>query len=299
MSMDLRLLRYFVAIVDAGSATRAARALHVTQPVLSRQLHQLERSLGLRLFEPEGRGLRLTGAGEVFLAEARGLLSHADQVERAAGVLASGRLAVLHLAAPTTTLTDVLAPFLSTLGPDDPIPQVLELDPRDALAALRAGADMAIATHAPSQAVAWRLIAALPILAYVRDDDPWARRKSVLVTELAARRLVLLPAHSRPRALLDAAMDAAAVGYGEIIEVANAQVAQAIAAAGRGVAVVSDDPRFDLVPLTIDSPGGPVMIRLYAAWDPRHPAAGTIARLAERLTAFCVVRYGPGVSPAR
>ncbi len=60
----------------------------------------------------------------------------------------------------------------------------------------------------------------------------------------------------------------------------------------RGVAVVSDDPRFDLQPLGIDGPTGPVSIRLYAAWHPDHHGAATIGRLAARLAAFCVARYG-------
>jgi len=296
MSMDLRLLRYFVATADAGSATRAAAELHVTQPVLSRQLRQLEHQLGLRLFERDGRRLRLTAAAEEFLAEARALLSQAEQVERAAESLASGRLSALHLAAPTTTLTDVLAPFIATLGADDPMPMVRELDARGTVAALRAGADLAVVTRSPSRAVASRPLAVLPVWAYVRADDEWARRGSVPVSELAGRRLVLLTPDFRPRGLLDAAMDDAGVGYGDHVEVADAQVAQAIAAAGRGVAVVSDDPRFDLVPLRIDGPTGVVRIRLYAAWDPRHHAATVIADLADRLAAFCVDRYGPEVT---
>ena len=295
--MDLRLLRYFVATADAGSATRAATELHVTQPVLSRQLRQLEHQLGLRLFERDGRRLRLTAAAEDFLVEARGLLSHAEQVQRAAEVLASGRLPAVHLAALTTTLTDVLAPFVATLGADDPMPMVRELDPRGTVAALRAGADLAVVTRPPSRAVASRPLAVLPIWAYVRADDEWADRGSVHVSDLAARPLVLLTPDLRPRALLDAAMDDAGVGYGDHVEVTSAQIAQAVAAAGRGVAVVSDDPRFDLVPLNIDGRRGPVTIRLYAAWDPRHHAASVLADLADRLAAFCAERYGPEVAP--
>ena len=297
VSMDLRLLRYFVATADAGSATRAAGQLHVTQPVLSRQLRQLEHQLGLRLFERDGRRLRLTAAAEDLLVEARDLLSRAEQVERAADALASGRLSALHLAAPTTTLTDVLAPFLATLGADDPVPMVRELEPRGAVAALRAGADLAVVTRPPARALASRPLAVLPVWAYVPPGDPWAPRGSVDVATLAERRLVLLTGDFRPRALLDAALDAAGVGLSDHIEVTNAQVAQAIAAAGRGVAVVSDDPRFGLVPLHIEGPTGPVRIRLYAAWDPRHHAAAVLADLAERLAAFCVERYGPGVAP--
>lgn len=297
--MDLRLLRYFVATADAGSATRAAAELHVTQPVLSRQLRQLEHQLGLRLFEREGRRLRLTAAAEDFLGEARELLSHAGQVERAAGVLASGRLTTLHLAAPTTTLTDVLAPFLATLGADDPMPVMRELDPRGTLAALRAGADLALITRRPPRSVASRTLAVLPVWAYVRRDDTWASRGTVAVTELVERQLVLLTPDFRPRVLLDATVDAADVGYGDHVEVANAQVAQAVAAAGRGVAVVTDDPRFDLVPLHIEGPAGPVRIRLYAAWDSRHHAAHALGEIADRLAAFCVERYGPEVAVER
>jgi len=144
--MDLRLLRYFVATADAGSATRAAEVLHVTQPVLSRQLRQLETNLGVPLFAREGRRLRLTRTAEDLLPRARDLLAHADDLERAVEVLASGRLDELHLAVPSTTLTDVLAPFLATLGPDDPVAMVRELDPRGAAAAVRAGADLASGT---------------------------------------------------------------------------------------------------------------------------------------------------------
>ncbi|WP_235530969.1 MULTISPECIES: LysR family transcriptional regulator [unclassified Nocardioides] len=295
MDMDLRLLDYFVATADAGTATRAAQSLHVTQPVLSRQLRQLESRLGLQLFEREGRGLRLTRAAEDFLPEARSLLAHALQVRRAAETIAGGRLSELHLAVPTTTLTDVLAPFLATLGDDDPLPLVRELEPRGALAAIRAGADLAVVTRTPPTSLASRLLAVLPLWAYVRADDPWAGRSKVSVADLALRQLVLLTPEMRPRALLDGAFDAAGLSYDSTVEVTNAQVAQAVAAAGRGVAVVSDDPRFGLVPLHIDGPAGPVQIRLYAAWDPRHHAASALATLADRLAAFCVDRYGEQV----
>lgn len=299
MSMDLRLLRYFVATADAGTATRAAQSLHVTQPVLSRQLRQLESRLGLRLFEREGRGLRLTRAAEDFLPEARSLLVHAEHVEHAAATLASGRLAELHLAVPTTTLTDVLAPFLATLGPDDPVPRVRELEPRGALAAIRAGADLAVVTRTPSRSLESRLLAVLPLWAYVREEDPWCGLSRVSVGDLARRDLVLLTPNLTPRALLDAAFEAADLSYNSMIEVTNAQVAQAVAAAGRGVAVVSDDTRFGLVPLHIDGPAGPVQIRLHAAWDPRHHASAALAVLADRLADFCARRYGEHVRPLR
>ncbi|GAB3238304.1 LysR family transcriptional regulator [Kineosporia babensis] len=295
--MNLRLLRYFVSTVDAGSATRAAGSLHVTQPVLSRQLRQLEQDLSLTLFERQGHRLTLTPAGSQFLPLARALLRQADEVERAAASIASGRLDQLHLAVPATTLSDVVAPFLATLRPDDPVPIVRQVDPRGADAALRSGADLAIVARPPSPAQASQALAVLPIWAQIPAEDVWAGRKSVDVSELLERALLLLTEDFRPRQLLDEAVAAAGLSYHQPVECTNAQVAQALAAAGRGVAVVSDDPRFGLVPVGLTGPAGAVRIHLYAAWDPQHHAAPTLADLADRLARFCVDRYGDSVRP--
>ena len=68
--MELRHLRYFLAIADAGSFTRAATRLHLTQPTLSHQIRQLEDALGTRLFDRIGRRVQLTASGLVFKAHA-------------------------------------------------------------------------------------------------------------------------------------------------------------------------------------------------------------------------------------
>lgn len=291
MTLDLRLLRYFVATADTGSATRAASVLHVSQPVLSRQLRQLERQSGLRLFERDGRGLRLTRAAEEFLPRVRSLLHAAESLSEAARSLSSGQVERLHVAVPTTTLTDVLAPFIATLSPADPVPLLRSLDPRGAEAALAAGADLAIVHRPPARALASRRLAVLPLWAYVTSDHPWAARGLIGLADLVDCDLVLMSSDFRPRALLDAAVDGAGLSYGNVLECTNAQVAQALAAAGRGVAVVSDDPRFGLVPLAIAVEDRTLRIHLYAAWDPQHHAAATIAALAVRLELFCAHRY--------
>ncbi|MEV4259484.1 LysR family transcriptional regulator, partial [Spirillospora sp. NPDC049652] len=73
--MEIRLLGYVVAIAEEGSVSAAARRLHLTQPTLSRQLRDLERELGTRLFEREGRGLVPTEAGRALLRRARVILA--------------------------------------------------------------------------------------------------------------------------------------------------------------------------------------------------------------------------------
>jgi DNA-binding transcriptional LysR family regulator len=87
-AVDLRQLRAFVAIAEAGTVGRAAERLRVAQPALSRQLQQLERAVGGALFARLPRGVRLTPAGAAFLDEARAVLARAaravDRARRAA-----------------------------------------------------------------------------------------------------------------------------------------------------------------------------------------------------------------------
>ncbi|MGW3103776.1 LysR family transcriptional regulator [Streptomyces sp. NPDC001100] len=72
--LELRLVRYFIAVAEQRHFGRAAEALHITQPSLSRQVRRLEEQLGARLLDRTPQGTRLTEAGEVFLPRAKGLL---------------------------------------------------------------------------------------------------------------------------------------------------------------------------------------------------------------------------------
>jgi len=89
LKVELRHLRYFVAVAEAGSLSVAAeQILHTSQPSLSRQIRDLEEEVGAQLFTRNARGIKLTPAGRAFLDHARSALS---QVEAAAG--AARRLA--------------------------------------------------------------------------------------------------------------------------------------------------------------------------------------------------------------
>src|ERR1043165_3016019 len=73
--MELRHLRYFIAVAEEGSVSNAAeRRLHTAQPSLSRQMRDLEQEVGVKLLERKARGVRLTAAGQVFLDHARLML---------------------------------------------------------------------------------------------------------------------------------------------------------------------------------------------------------------------------------
>ncbi|TWE10266.1 LysR family transcriptional regulator [Rudaeicoccus suwonensis] len=88
--LDLRKLRYFLAIVDGGTFSRAAETLHIAQPVLSRQLRSLEKELGAILFERSSRGTELTAAGTALVDDARGLLASSVAFQRRARVHGRG-----------------------------------------------------------------------------------------------------------------------------------------------------------------------------------------------------------------
>jgi LysR family transcriptional regulator, hca operon transcriptional activator len=84
VEMELRHLRYFVAVVDAGSLTVAARKLHTSQPSLSRQVRDLEEEIGAGLLTRRARGIELTPAGRAFLEHARSVLSQVEAAAEAA-----------------------------------------------------------------------------------------------------------------------------------------------------------------------------------------------------------------------
>ncbi|WP_449413732.1 LysR family transcriptional regulator [Pandoraea soli] len=88
--MELRHLRYFIAVAEQLSVRAASEILHVTQPAVSRQIRDLEETIGAALFTRTARGLVLTAAGTAYLAEARDILARVESANRTARRLASG-----------------------------------------------------------------------------------------------------------------------------------------------------------------------------------------------------------------
>jgi DNA-binding transcriptional LysR family regulator len=100
--MELRHLRYFVAVAEELNVRRAAERLHVSQPPLSRQIHDLEEEIGAQLFLRGKRGMQLTEAGRFLLKEARQILGQSERAIRltnAASRGEAGRLAIAYSAA--------------------------------------------------------------------------------------------------------------------------------------------------------------------------------------------------------
>ena len=111
--MELRHLRYFVAVAETRNITRAAVRLRVAQPALSRQLADLEGDLGLKLFDRGRLGVTLTPAGREFHRRARALLADADRAVDAARVAAGAITGRLTLGFPTALHLDYLGPVIA------------------------------------------------------------------------------------------------------------------------------------------------------------------------------------------
>ena len=95
--MELRHLRYFVAVAEELHFGRAAARLHIAQPPLSRQIRDLEREVGTPLFERVARGVELTAAGRAVLPEARLMLAQAARAQRTAERAARGEIGRLRV----------------------------------------------------------------------------------------------------------------------------------------------------------------------------------------------------------
>ena len=297
--MELRHLRYFLATAEAGSVSAAADVVHVTQPALSRQLRQLEGDLGVDLFDRSAGRLRLNRTGLALLPAVRAVLEEVEALKVSAAFHARGRVDRLTIAGPTVTLTDVVSPFVATMGEDEPVVDVRPADGASTAEMLHAGADLAIGTSRPAAPFVSVPLATLPLWAYVRSDDGWADRGTVRLAELVERPLVGLPATYSAREVLDAALATAGLRGSTMVEAANGTIAQALAASGRGVAVVSDDPRYGLVPLAIEVAGRPLVVRLCAGWDSRSAAAPVMEALAGRLREWILDNYGDEAETAR
>ncbi|GAB6986994.1 LysR family transcriptional regulator [Nocardioides pyridinolyticus] len=292
--MELRSLRAFVAVADRGTVSAAAAGLHVAQPALSRTLQQLESELGVPLFDRARGRLSLSAAGRQLLPLARRCLDEAAELRSAAGYIAAGRLRDITIAASATTLADVISPFVATLRADDPTPHLRTTEGQDAARAVEGGADLVVTAASGVGALDSARVGSFPVWAYVPATHPWAARATVTLEDLGTTTVIVPPRGFLARAAIDSAGAAgAALAWSTRVEASDGTVAQALAAAGRGVALVSDDPRFDLRQLpVVDADGASLRFDLHAVWDRRHLAAATLRDMAERIAAFTAERYG-------
>ncbi|WP_405698199.1 LysR family transcriptional regulator [Streptomyces sp. NBC_01185] len=198
--MELRTLRYFVAVAEELHFGRAATRLHMSQPPLSRAIKQLEADVGALLLTRSPMGVTLTPVGTVLLDEARALLDHADRVRARVGAAAGAATFTVGI------LGDGTDPGVSRLAaayrrnhPGIDI-RVRDTDLTDPTCGLRAGLVDVALTRAPfdETALTVRVLRSDPVGVVLRADDPLARRDTLRLAELSDRRWFQFPQGTDP-----------------------------------------------------------------------------------------------------
>ncbi|MFG2142927.1 LysR substrate-binding domain-containing protein [Streptomyces sp. NPDC048696] len=198
--MELRTLRYFVAVAEELHFGRAATRLHMSQPPLSRAIKQLESELGAALFDRSSAGVTLTPVGAVLLDEARALLDRAERLRvRVAAAAGAATITIGVLDGGTDPSATRLADAYRRRHPSVEV-RIRETDLADPTCGLHAGlVDIALARGPFDETgLSVRQLRADPVGALLRTDDPLARRDSLKLADLADRRWFLFPEGTDP-----------------------------------------------------------------------------------------------------
>jgi DNA-binding transcriptional LysR family regulator len=251
--VELRHLRYFLAVGEALNFTKAAARLRVAQPALGRQIKDLEEEIGVDLLRRSPRGVMLTAEGKLFLEEVRELLKHADESVERVRALARGQYGELHIGYAPVPTTEILPPALAAFQKAVPRVKVLlhDLSSDELITGLRNGtlelAIMVEPTGEQTAGIEFELLRTYPLCVAMTAAHPFAWLKSITLEKLAAEPLVGLrrkdyseyyhildrifaPIHAKPRIAVEC--DSASSLITEV-------------EAGRGLALAS--PIFKLV----------------------------------------------------
>ncbi|MFE5284936.1 LysR family transcriptional regulator [Nocardia sp. NPDC056611] len=290
----LRALECLIAVLEAGSITDAAAALHMSQPALSHQLAALEREIGAPVVERLPRGVRATAIGRAIESDARAALTAAARVVDSGRSVARGEAGRVRLACAESLTASLLAPVLRTWirhHPEVRIHLTEATSADDLVRHIESGtADLAFGPRPTRWTGAEELIGAEEVIAVLPTDHPLSERDRLEFADLRDQPLI----HYHPDNGLSAWLDTEAARHGTpltpVVRVRHASTAAHLAASGLGIALVPTTA------LTPDLPGtlrtlDPVLSRDLVALiaTPADP-------LVRRFTADIVERRIPALS---
>jgi LysR family transcriptional regulator, low CO2-responsive transcriptional regulator len=242
MAVTLTQLAAFLTVVRRGSVTAAAEELYVTQPSVSAAVAALEREVGVKLLERDGRGLRTTDAGAAFAPYAAHVLGLLEQGERAAREAADGGLASLRISAVTSAGDHVVPPLIRAFRDAHPELEIaLHIGNRREVFAglLDHKADVAITGRVPDDhRLVGEAFGVNEIVLVTAPDDPLAKRRWVGVDELAGRPWLLREPGSGSRNMADEWLSQRGLAPATLTLGSNTAVREA-ARAGLGLGLVS------------------------------------------------------------
>lgn len=246
-TMELRQVRYFVAVAEELHFGRAAERTHVAQPALSKQVRNLERGLGVELFDRSERRVKLTDAGRAFLEKAYSVLEGVREAEAAAMRAARGEVGRLSVGFTGYTLYGVLPEAVRAFGERFPGVElsVQEGCTRTLTEGLLNGRFDVGLLHPPvaeeaEDALALETVASEPLIAALPEEHPLAGRAEIPVAGLADDPFVLCPRNNGPHHhdAIVAVCRAAGFGPRMVNESGLPQTVIGLVAAGVGVSLV-------------------------------------------------------------
>jgi DNA-binding transcriptional LysR family regulator len=194
--MELRHLRYFIAVAEAENVTRAAQRLHVSQPPLSRQIHDLEEELGVPLFDRTGKSLQLNAAGKVFLVEARAVLDRANEAMHTIRALADDHEQTIHVGYAPSLSVQILPQILRSFEQSQPHVRV-HLHDRSSgemQQGLRDGSLQAAFLAMPQKStrddLRYLKLQSHPVCVAMPSHHALAKKRKITLTELHQHRLI-------------------------------------------------------------------------------------------------------------
>ncbi|HEU5158469.1 MAG TPA: LysR substrate-binding domain-containing protein [Streptosporangiaceae bacterium] len=274
--MELRHLRYFMAVAEELHFGRAAEHLHIVQPALSKQIAALEKELGVRLLERTKRRVELTEAGRAFLDDARNVLAQADLAADRARSAGRGERGVLVVGFIPPALNSVLPPALGRYRAEHPDVRLVlrELPNRAAIDGVLADRIHISFVRVPfdDHNLCCEPVYEEPVVVALPSDHPLAALEAVPLAALCDEAFVMIPRSQEPE-LHDyyiALCQEAGFSPQLVHEVSATLVGVGLVASGVGVAFVPSSTRvFSRVGVTYRPLRDPTpRFRLAAIWRP-------------------------------
>jgi DNA-binding transcriptional LysR family regulator len=250
--MELRRLRYFVAVAEELNFTRAAERLHIAQPPLSVQIRALEDELGARLFDRDRRRVFLTQAGRHLLERAHSILALVDDTTAEVRFAALGKVGRLQLGyTPSAMFTSWLTLAIKRFRVSHPhvlltLREMTSLDQINSLhyRTLDAGIARKPDIHAP-QGVQFEEWYRAPLMLAVANDHPFTKRRAVRIADLRDQPLIMYPRDSGIGLYWEVIRLCAKAGFRPLIarEALELTTIIGLVDAGVGIAVVPADTK--------------------------------------------------------
>jgi LysR family cyn operon transcriptional activator len=290
--MNIRHLRTFVAIAEAGGVHRAVPRLNLSQPAASRQLHALEAELGVPLFDRIGRRVQLTSEGQDLLRRCRRILADVESLAERAGALKRGETGTLRVGATPQVIENTLSEFLVRYRRRHPgvEVQLMEEGGTDLPRRLDRGDVNLVIMAVEDGRFQQRSLYPVHALAVMSARHRLSRNTAVEVTELADEPLMLLRGGFASRDWFDTACRVAHMRPRVLLESAAPHTVLALAGDGYGVAIIPSTvavPRGRVRAVPIIQRGAALGRWLRVAWDQQRFLAPYGEQFVEQPVADC------------